>query len=190
MPWDAMGFGLDTTRPLSALPANQVPEMQGFMALHERHTAQSLPYDAVLRLVALQRDVFARWRMGLVGFFVLGLIALSPVVAIGGITALLLFVAYLSYAHPSSWTIYYMEALPVVAMITVLGFLLADDLDETEDATRRRCRQGRESGRNRPRDRVVRRISADYSDGAWQTRQQRSTSPGPMGCRNPPSNSS
>ena len=125
MPWDAMGFGLDTTRPLSALPASQVPEMQGFMALHERHTAESLPYDAVLRLVALQRDVFARWRAGLVGFFVLGLIALSPAVAVGGITALLLYVAYLSYAHPSSWTIYYMEALPLVAIITVLGFAFA-----------------------------------------------------------------
>ncbi|HEX9607506.1 MAG TPA: hypothetical protein VF962_09770 [Gemmatimonadaceae bacterium] len=125
MPWDAMGFGLDTTRPLSALPASQVPEMQGFMALHERHTAESLPYDAVLRLVALQRDVFARWRTGLVGFFALGLIALSPPVAVGGITALLLYVAYLSYAHPSSWTIYYMEALPVVAIITVLGSALA-----------------------------------------------------------------
>jgi hypothetical protein len=125
MPWDAMGFGLDTTRPLSALPASQVPEMQGFMELHERHTAQSLPYDAVLRLVALQRDVFARWRMGLVAFFVLGLIALSPAVAVGGITALLLYLAYLSYAHPSSWTIYYMEALPVVAIITGLGFAFA-----------------------------------------------------------------
>jgi len=125
MPWDAMGFGLDTTRALGALPASQVPEMQGFMALHERHTAESLPYDAALRLVALQRDVFARWRMGLVGFFVLGLIALSPAVAVGGITALLLYLAYLSYAHPSSWTIYYMEALPVVAIITGLGFAFA-----------------------------------------------------------------
>ncbi|HMH86506.1 MAG TPA: hypothetical protein VK529_11215, partial [Gemmatimonadaceae bacterium] len=37
----------------------------------------------------------------------------------------LLFVAYLSYAHPGFWTIYYLEALPVVAMITVLGFALA-----------------------------------------------------------------
>jgi hypothetical protein len=125
MPWDAMGFGLDTTRPLGALPPSQVPEMQGFMALHERHTAESLPYDAALRLVALQRDVFARWRMGLVGFFVLGLIALSPAVAVGAITALLLYLAYLSYAHPSSWTIYYMEALPVVAIITGLGFAFA-----------------------------------------------------------------
>jgi hypothetical protein len=116
---------LDTTRPLSALPESQVPEMQGFMELHERHTAESLPYDAALRLVAMQRDVFARWRTGLIGFFVLGLFALSPVVAVGGITALLLFVAYLPYAHPSSWTIYYMEALPVVAMITALGFMLA-----------------------------------------------------------------
>ena len=125
MPWDAMGFGLDSTRPLTALPANQMPEMQGFMALHERHTAESLPYDAALRLIALQRDVFARWRMGLVGFFLFGLIALSPAVAIGGITALLLFVAYLPYAHPSSWTVYYMEAIPVVAMITALGFVRA-----------------------------------------------------------------
>jgi hypothetical protein len=125
MPWDAMGFGVDTTPPLAALPESQVPEMKGFMALHERHTAGSLPYDVALRLVAMQRDVFARWRMGLIGFFVLGLFALSPAVAVGGITALLLFVAYLSYAHPSSWTIYYMEALPVVGMITVLGFVLA-----------------------------------------------------------------
>lgn len=141
IPWDAMGFGLDTTRPLSALPATQMPEMQGFMALHERHTAESLPYDAVLRLVALQRDVFARWRIGLVGFFVLGLIALSPAVAVGGITALLLYVAYLSYAHPSSWTIYYMEALPVVAMITVLGFALAMNW------MRRKMRHGEGAGR-------------------------------------------
>jgi hypothetical protein len=140
MPWDAMGFGLDTTRPLSALPPSQVLEMQGFMALHERHTAESVPYDAALRLVALQRDVFARWRAGLVGFFVLGLIALSPAVAVGGITALLLYAAYLSYAHPSSWTIYYMEALPVVAMITVLGFSLAMTL------IRRRIRRGEDTG--------------------------------------------
>lgn len=125
MPWDAMGFGLDSTPPLRALPASQTWEMDGFMALHRRHTVGSLPYDAVVRLVALHGDVFTKWRAGLVGFFVLGLISLSPVVAIGGVTALLLFVAYLSYAHPGIWTVYYLEALPVVAMITVLGFGLA-----------------------------------------------------------------
>jgi hypothetical protein len=125
MPWDAMGFGLDSTPPIRALPANQAPEIEGFMALHRSHTVGSLPHDVLVRLIGLHGDVFTTWRAGLVGYFVLGLLSLSPVVAIGGITALLLFVAYLSYAHPGFWTIYYLEALPVVAMITILGFVLA-----------------------------------------------------------------
>jgi hypothetical protein len=53
---------------------------------------------------------------------VIGLLAFIPALAIGGTTALLLFLAYLLYAHPYFWTVYYLEALPVVAMITVLGF--------------------------------------------------------------------
>lgn len=122
MPWDAMGFGLDSTPPLRALAASQVWEMEGFMAIHQRHTVGSTPYDAVVRLVALHGDVFTKWRAGLVGFFLLGLISLSPVVAIGGVTALLFFLAHLSYAHPAHWTVYYLEALPLAAMITVLGF--------------------------------------------------------------------
>ena len=125
MPWDAMGFGLDSTPPLRALPANQAPEIEGFMALHRSHTGGSLPHDVLVRLVGLHGDVFTTWRAGLVGYFALGLLSLSPVVAIGGITALLLFAAYLPYAHPGFWTIYYLEALPVVAMITVLGFVIA-----------------------------------------------------------------
>jgi hypothetical protein len=125
MPWDAMGFGLDSTPPLRVLPANQAPEIEGFMALHRSHTVDSLPHDVLVRLIGLHGDIFTAWRAGLAGYFVLGLLSLSPVVAIGGITALLLFVAYLSYAHPGFWTIYYLEALPVVAMITVLGFALA-----------------------------------------------------------------
>jgi len=125
MPWDAMGFGLDSTPPLRALPANQAPEIERFMALHRSHTVASLPRDVLVRLVGLDGDVFTTWRAGLVGYLLLGLLALTPVFAIGGITALLLFLAYLSYAHPDYWTLYYLEALPIVAMITVLGFALA-----------------------------------------------------------------
>lgn len=125
MPWDAIGFGLDSTPPLRAMPANQRSEIERFMALHQSHTVGSLPHDAIVRLVGLHSDVFTTWRAGLAGYFLLGLLSLSPIFAIGGITALLLFVAYLSYAHPGFWTIYYLEALPVVAMITVLGFVLA-----------------------------------------------------------------
>lgn len=125
LPWDVIGFGVDSTPPLRPMPANQTPEIEGFKALHESHTVGSLPHDAVVRLISLDRDFFTGWRAGLVVYFVLGLFALSPALVIGGIAALLLFVAYLSYAHPAFWTLYYLEALPMVAVITVLGFALA-----------------------------------------------------------------
>jgi hypothetical protein len=125
IPWDVIGFGLDSTPPLRAMPANQAREVEGFEALHESHTVASLPRDAIERLAGLRADVFTGWRAGLIAFFAIGLLALTPVLAIGGITALLLFLAYLSYAHPAFWTVYYLEALPVVALITVMGFRLA-----------------------------------------------------------------
>jgi hypothetical protein len=93
MPWDVIGFGLNSTPPLRAMPANQTRELEGFMALHESHTVGSLPRDAMERLVSLREDVFTGWRAGLAGFFVLGLFALTPVIAIGAATALLLFAA-------------------------------------------------------------------------------------------------
>lgn len=125
IPWDVIGFGLDSTPPLRALPPNQAPEIEGFKRLHAAHTAASLPTDVIERLIGLRADVFTGWRAGLIGFFIIGLLALTPALAIGGITALLLFIAYLFYAHPYFWTVYYLEALPVVAMIMVIGFARA-----------------------------------------------------------------
>lgn len=125
IPWDRIGFGLDSTPRLRALPPDQQFEIDGFTALHRNHTLASLPHDAMMRLAGLHSDVFTGWRAGLAGYFLLGLISLPSAVMIGGITAALLFLAYLAYAHPGFWTIYYLEALPVIAMITVLGFALA-----------------------------------------------------------------
>jgi len=125
IPWDVIGFGLDTTAPLRTLPANQASEIDRFKELHRNHTVSSISSDAVARLGGLRADFFTSWRAGLMVFFVLGLFSLTPVLAIGAITALMLFVAYLLYAHPAFWTVYYLEALPVGAMITVLGFVRA-----------------------------------------------------------------
>jgi hypothetical protein len=125
IPWDVIGFGLDTTRPLRSLPANQASEINRFKELHQSHTVSSIASDAMARLSGLRADVFTSWRTGLIVFFVLGLFSLTPALVIGAITALMLFLAYLFYAHPAFWTVYYLEALPVVAMITVLGFVRA-----------------------------------------------------------------
>jgi hypothetical protein len=160
MPWDAIGFGLNATPPLRAMPANQTRELEGFMALHESHTVGSMPHDATERLASLREDVFTGWRAGLAGFFLLGLFALLPAFAIGAVTALLLFAAYLFYAHPAFWTAYYLEALPMVAMITVLGFLLAMNW------MRRNIEHG-----SKPTESVASNAGGFVSPGGWLGRE-------------------
>ncbi|MEO8579977.1 MAG: hypothetical protein ABI469_07000, partial [Gemmatimonadales bacterium] len=52
IPWDVIGFGVDSTPPLRAMPANQAPEIQAFMGFHEAHTTGHVPYYIKARLSA------------------------------------------------------------------------------------------------------------------------------------------
>jgi len=71
----------------------------------------------------IDRDAWYEWRGGLRVFAVLGLLALT----VEGWIALAAFAAhfllYLSYAHPSWWTMYYLECTPVLAFVTALGIV-------------------------------------------------------------------
>jgi hypothetical protein len=54
-------------------------------------------------------------------FAVAGLFFLNAPLRFGVASAFLLFVAHLPYAHWSPWTIYYLEAMPLLACVTALG---------------------------------------------------------------------
>jgi hypothetical protein len=120
-PWDIPGFGLDRTPPLRPIPTDLTNNLAELVVAHERHTPANLPRVALERLQALGPAAWMGWRLVFVPFFIVGIISLTRLMLIGPLTAFLLFVAYLSYAHMNHWIVYYVECLPVLAFLTTLG---------------------------------------------------------------------
>ncbi len=120
MPWDRPGLGLDATPPARVLP----PEMQGVMRefeeAHRQHTARSLPGDAVRRAWAVRGGIFHGVGILLVLFVPVGLFAVKEG-WFAAASAAAVFAAYLGYAHPWGWTLYYLEVLPILAFLAAAG---------------------------------------------------------------------
>ena len=125
MPWDKVGFGLDSTPPVRALPPDLQRVADEFITRHRDYTIQSLPGDLTARSLSVMRGTWNGWRLGLIPFVLLGIIVMPAAIAFATGSALLLVLAYGVYAHPPEWTLYYMEALPVLAVLTALGIWYA-----------------------------------------------------------------
>lgn len=121
LPFDRMGFGLDTTRAEKPLPRDLFSAMPGYIRLHEQHVPNALPGTLVNRLNQVRLGTWGGWLFPLAFAAVIGLLALGAESAFALGSAATLVVAYLVYAHPANWTLYYVEALPVLALFTALG---------------------------------------------------------------------
>lgn len=131
MPWDIPGFGVDNTPPRRALPPDMAELSRQFAVVHEEHTPDALPTQAWRRISQLADADLGSWKQPdvrtlLVPFALIGLLLLalgSPVpggrIALACAVALL--TAYLSYAHPPQWTVYYLECSALVPFATSLG---------------------------------------------------------------------
>ncbi|MEO8910198.1 MAG: hypothetical protein ABI408_08225 [Gemmatimonadaceae bacterium] len=121
LPFDRMGFGLDTTPPLRSLP----PDMQGmakaFDPVHAKHTLDRLPNILYDRWHWMFVDAFRGNRLPLAIFAIVALAVLSGAgwFAIG--SSLLLTLCYLGYAHDASWDLYYLEIIPLFPFLTACG---------------------------------------------------------------------
>jgi hypothetical protein len=122
-PYEKLGLGLDPTPPLRELP----PEMAAFDAeyrqVHLQHTKAALPRALVERVVGAGRELWggSAWRPPLLVFFILGLVALDRRGWFAVAWTAAPFLAYLAYAHPPHWAVYYQEVHPVLAFVTALG---------------------------------------------------------------------
>lgn len=120
-PWDAPGFGLDTTPPERALPA----DMQRMARLWEQprreYVPAALPRVLAERAFNVAKDMWGGARMVLIPFALLGLLALTSAIGFGLASTAALLLAYLSFGHGSGWTVYYVEIQPVLALLTALG---------------------------------------------------------------------
>lgn len=121
LPFDRLGFGLDTTPPTLALTPDLDRAMQALRLRHQEHQPERLPAILWQRLRVLGGSLVLGWRVVLVPAAVAGLVVL-PVAgwfAVG--TGLLLLLGYLGYAHEASWSAYYVEAMPVPAFVIAVG---------------------------------------------------------------------
>ena len=121
MPWDKPGFGMDRTPARRPVPADVATLARNFGREHERHFPSALPGMFAARIVELERAVLGPPTRLLWPFTIAGLLVLdgTGMFAAGG--ALLLVLAYLSYATSATWTLYDLEIFPVVALLTALG---------------------------------------------------------------------
>ncbi|MGH7522684.1 MAG: ArnT family glycosyltransferase, partial [Gemmatimonadales bacterium] len=121
MPWDRMGFGLDSTPPQFSQGPEARPTIARFEELHREHVPSRLPAILRQRLGIAGSSLFGGWRKFLVVPALIGLVALgaSGWFALG--TGLLLYLGYLVYAHEAHWSIYYAEATPVEALVVAVG---------------------------------------------------------------------
>ena len=122
VPFDRLGFGARAEdAPKASLPWDQRVTDRAFYEEHQKHTVARLPVTAVLRARMIGRDMWYDWRGGLALVAIAGLVG-APVELWVGLGALALQVLlYLLYAHPPTWSLYYIEGLPVLAFATALG---------------------------------------------------------------------
>jgi dolichyl-phosphate-mannose-protein mannosyltransferase len=123
LPFVHLGFGADSAASTRPLPPDMEAVNAEFRAIHGEHTVRALPETLTMRTLAIGLHMWRGWRVVLVPFAVVGLFFAGVEGAVAFLSALLLVGAYLLYAHPASWTLYYLELQPLLAFLTALGLV-------------------------------------------------------------------
>ena len=120
-PFDAVGFGLDTTPPERALPPDMQNLVKAFGRTHAAHTVDRLPETLYERWRAMFDDAFGGLRAAFAAFAIIGLITLSGAGWFAVAGSLTLTLCYLVYAHPPGWDLYYLEIFALLPFLTACG---------------------------------------------------------------------
>lgn len=121
LPFDKIGFTADTSPPHRSVSPLVKATYNIYLAERKLQTLSVLPWTAVDRIVQLAIVFFQEARLPLVLFAMVGLFLSGAAVRFGAVSALVLFLAHLPYAHFARWTVYYLEATPVVAALAAIG---------------------------------------------------------------------
>ena len=126
MPWDRIGFGLDSTPPLRAGAPDMDSFTQEFAEWHREFTPKGALRTAVARARRLGYEAWGgagglALVLALAGF---GKLDRRWGVAVAQASMLLLLYAF--YSHSERWNVYYLEALPVFSIMPVLGLYWLD----------------------------------------------------------------
>ena len=104
---------MDPTPPLRPLVPEIAAVGEWSRDLHARYTLRSVPRAFIERLVAILIWCSDGWRLALGVLILAGVRHASGAARAGVMTVGLLVLAYLSFAHPPMWIVYYFEVLPI-----------------------------------------------------------------------------
>ena len=126
MPWDRIGFGLDSTPPLRAGPPGMDRFAEQYRQWHRDFTPAGAARAAWARAKRLAREAWGGAAAFTLFLALVGLKVPDRRLALGIAQAGLLLLLYGFYAHGVAWNAYYLEALPVFSLMPVLGLYWLD----------------------------------------------------------------
>jgi hypothetical protein len=112
-PFDKPGFGADPALPLRPLVPEIAAVGEWSRDLHARYVLSSVPSAFAQRLIAVVVWFADGWRFALCALLFAAVLHGSDVERAGVVTIALLLFAYLIFAHPPMWILYYVEVLPI-----------------------------------------------------------------------------
>jgi hypothetical protein len=112
-PFDKPGFGVDPTPPLRPLPPEIAAVGEWSRQVHEPYVAAAVPTALVERVLEILKWCAEGWRLALGVLILGGMLHAKRTEAVGLVSIGLVLIAYLSFAHPPAWVVYYVDVLPV-----------------------------------------------------------------------------
>jgi len=112
-PFDKPGFGADPAPPLRPLVPEIAAVGEWSRDLHAHYMLSSLPSAFAQRLIAILVWCADGWRLALGALILAAVRHASGVERAGVVTIALMLLAYLTFAHPPMWIVYYVEVLPI-----------------------------------------------------------------------------
>jgi Dolichyl-phosphate-mannose-protein mannosyltransferase len=113
-PFDKPGLGVDASPPMRPLPPELASVGDWSRDLHERHVLSKLPSAFAIRILAVLFWFAEGWRLALGALLLAAVRHGSAAERFGLIPIGLLMLAYLAFAHPPMWIVYYVEVLPIL----------------------------------------------------------------------------
>ncbi len=120
-PSDHFGFGVDSTPPERSLPPDFGDYIWYYGEFHKDFVPANVPHFLVERGAQLLHDVWGSAAPVAAIVAGLGLASAGGPLLFATGAALLLLILHLGFAHPPEWSIYYEEAVPVLAALTAVG---------------------------------------------------------------------
>jgi hypothetical protein len=121
-PFDKPGFGIDPTAPLRPLPSELMGMDSWSRDVHAAYLPSAVPVALAQRIRALLSSVALGWRVLICALLIGALARARGPARFAVLSSISLLVAYLTFAHPPAWVVYYFELLPA------LHFLAAGNL--------------------------------------------------------------